>query len=69
LIGGRGREVSDDALIAAPATEQPPSGKIEQETLAIEPAKIDTPAEHTESIGPAARATPAPHAIDTPLAR
>ncbi len=59
LIGGRGREISDDAIIAKPAIDSP-----------SEPVVNSAPVETTHSVDTAAaRAVPPPHVIVAPVER
>ena len=66
LIGGRGREIRDDVMIARPAASEPVPVDTAVKSApdeAVTPAAI----EKTESIGTAAaKNLPAPHAIEPP---
>jgi hypothetical protein len=71
LIGGRGQELSDDVIVAAPASGNAADTQAGIATPAAatdrsEPQEIPVPIERTNSIDTAAaRTVPAPHAINT----
>jgi hypothetical protein len=67
LIGGRGREVSEDIMIARPATPAPAVEAAAKSAQEQEEVPMPAVIEKTESIDTAAaKIPPAPHAIDSP---